>query len=309
MKATREGYGRALVTLANTNPNVVALEADLGGATKSKMFQKEAPERYFDMGIAEANMIGTAAGLATCGKIPFASTFAMFATGRVYDQIRNSVAYPHLSVKIVGTHAGISVGPDGGTHQVIEDISLMRTIPGMTVVNPADEEEAYQAVLAAAEYDGPVYLRLSRQPSPAIHEEGYQFQIGKGEVLRGGADVAIIACGLMVPVALEAADQLAAEGIDARVINMHTIKPLDEELVLAAAAETGAIVTAEEHNVVGGLGATVAELLAKKAPTKMAMVGVNDVFGKSGTGPELFEEYGLTAEHIAAEAKALVASK
>ena len=301
--ATREAYGQGLAVLAKTNPNVVALEADLGAATKSSMFKKEAPERYFDMGISEGDMMGTAAGFATCGKIPFASTFAMFATGRAFEQVRNSIAYPNLNVKVVGTHAGISVGPDGASHQCNEDIAVMRAIPGMTIVVPADDVEAKAATIAAADYVGPMYLRFSRQGSPTFHNEDFQFELGKGELLRDGDDVTIIACGLMVAPALEAARKLEDEGIFAQVINMATIKPLDEELVIACAKKTGKVITAEEHNVMGGLGSAVCEVLAENCPVPVRRIGVKDVFGKSGNGGELFKEYGLTADDIVAAAK------
>ena len=301
--ATREAYGQGLAVLAKTNPNVVALEADLGAATKSSMFKKEAPERYFDMGISEGDMMGTAAGFATCGKIPFASTFAMFATGRAFEQVRNSIAYPNLNVKVVGTHAGISVGPDGASHQCNEDIACMRAIPGMTIVVPADDVEAKAATIAAADYVGPMYLRFSRQGSPTFHNEDFQFELGKGELLRDGDDVTIIACGLMVAPALEAARKLEDEGIFAQVINMATIKPLDEELVIACAKKTGKVITAEEHNVMGGLGSAVCEVLAENCPCPVRRIGVKDVFGKSGNGGELFKEYGLTADDIVAAAK------
>ena len=301
--ATREAYGQGLAVLAKTNPNVVALEADLGAATKSSMFKKEAPERYFDMGISEGDMMGTAAGFATCGKIPFASTFAMFATGRAFEQVRNSIAYPNLNVKVVGTHAGISVGPDGASHQCNEDIAVMRAIPGMTIVVPADDVEAKAATIAAADYVGPMYLRFSRQGSPTFHNEDFQFTLGKGELLRDGDDVTIIACGLMVAPALEAARKLEDEGIFAQVINMATIKPLDEELVIECAKKTGKVVTAEEHNIMGGLGSAVCEVLAENCPVPVRRIGVKDVFGKSGNGGELFKEYGLTADDIVAAVK------
>lgn len=304
--ATREAYGLALAELAETNPDVVALDADLAAATKSGTFKKACPERFFDMGIAEADMIGTAAGFATCGKIPFASTFAMFSTGRAFDQVRNSVCYPNLNVKVVGTHAGISVGEDGGSHQAIEDIALMRAVPNMTVVVPSDDVEARAATLAAAEYQGPMYLRMSRAASPTYHAEDFEFVLGRGEIVREGKDVAIIACGIMVPRALEAADALAAEGIEARVVNMATIKPLDTELVLDCAKSCGRIVTVEEANVIGGLGSAVCETVCESCPVPVARVGVQDVFGKSGKPAELFEEYGLTPEAIVKAAKGLM---
>lgn len=300
--ATREAYGQALVELSK-NPKVVVLDADLAKATKTIDFKKACPERFFDMGISEQDMIGTAAGLATCGKIPFASTFAIFAAGRAFEQIRNSVAYPKLNVKIAATHAGVTVGEDGGSHQAVEDISLMRSIPNMVVLNPADAIEAKQAIAFAAEYYGPVYVRLGRAATPAIHDESYKFEMGKGEVLREGKDVAIIATGIMVAKALEAADQLKAEGIEATVVNIGTIKPLDKELVIKVAKATGKVVTAEEHSVVGGLGSAVCELLAQEHPTKVRMIGINDCFGSSGKPAELLACHSLTAECIAGTVK------
>ncbi len=302
--ATRQSYSEAIVELSN-NPSIVVLDADLAAATKSGAFKKACPERFFDMGIAEQDMICTAAGLATCGKIPFASTFAMFAAGRAFEQIRNSVAYPRLNVKIAVTHAGITVGEDGGSHQAIEDISLMRSIPNMVVLNPADDAEAKQAVKAAAEYYGPVYIRLGRAATPDVHGEGYKFEIGKGEILREGKDVALIGTGIMVAKCLEAADELAKEGIEATVVNIGTIKPLDEELVIKVAKATGKVVTAEEHSIIGGLGSAVAEVLSEKCPTKMARIGVKDQFGASGSPKLLLEKYGLTAKDIVAAAKGL----
>lgn len=301
---TREAFGKTLVELID-NEDVVVLDADLAHATKSMMFADKCPERFFNMGIAEADMIGTAAGLALSGKIPFASTFAVFATGRAFDQIRNSVCYPKANVKIVGTHAGISVGEDGGTHQAIEDIAIMRSLPNMTIIHPCDDVEARQAVLAAAEFQGPVYLRMSRVATPTLHDEDYKFEIGKGEVMREGKDIAIVATGLMVAKAKEAAEQLAEAGIDAKVINIPTIKPLDEELLLATAKEVRGFVTVEEHNVIGGLGGAVSELLAQNEPKKIKMVGVQDKFGKSGNPDKLFEMYGLTVEKIVEAAKSL----
>lgn len=309
MKATREGYGKALVELGAQNPDLVVLDADLAAATKTGMFKKAYPDRFFDAGIAEGNMMGVAAGLAACGKTVFASSFAMFAAGRAFEQIRNSIGYPHLNVKIGATHAGISVGEDGATHQCCEDIALMRTIPGMVIINPADSVEAEQAVYAAAKMDGPVYLRFGRLAVPVIFDDTYSFQIGKGVTLRDGADIAIIATGLMVNEALKAADILASEDIHARVINMATIKPLDEELVIRAAKETGAILTAEEHNIIGGLGSAVAECLAEHYPTPLTRVGVNDEFGRSGNAWELLRLFGLTAENIAEKARQAVAKK
>lgn len=302
--ATREAYGKTLVELID-NEDVVVLDADLAHATKSMMFANQCPERFFNVDIAEADMIGTATGLALSGKIPFASTFAVFATGRAFDQIRNSVCYPNANVKIVGTHAGISVGEDGGTHQAIEDIAIMRSLPNMTILHPCDDVEARQAVLAAAEYKGPVYLRMSRVPTPTLHSDNYKFEIGKGEVIREGKDIAIVATGLMVVKAKEAADRLVEEGIDAKVINLPTIKPLDEELLLATAKEVKGFITVEEHNVIGGLGSAVSELLTQNEPKKVKMVGIQDTFGKSGNPDKLFELYGLTVENIVAAAKGL----
>lgn len=299
-KATRESFGEAVAALADENPDVVVLDADLAEATKTGIFKKKHPDRFIDCGIAESNMVGIAAGLATCGKIPFAASFAMFSAGRAFEQVRNSVGYPHLNVKIVGSHAGISVGEDGATHQCCEDIALMRSIPGMVVLNPADHYEMQAAVRAAAEYKGPVYLRLGRLAVESVHNnDDYQFEIGRGITLREGNDVAIIATGLMVQEAVKAADALKASGINARVIDMHTIKPLDQELVLKAAKETGRIVTAEEHSVIGGLGEAVASFLSETCPTPVTKIGVNDVFGHSGPALELLKEFGLSAENIA----------
>jgi transketolase len=295
--ATREAYGQALKELAADN-NIVALEADLGKATKSIEFKKYAPERYFDMGIAEGDMIGTAAGLATCGKIPFASTFAMFAAGRAFEQIRNSVAYPNLNVKVVATHAGITVGEDGGSHQAIEDISLMRSIPNMVVLNPADAVEARKAIFAAKEYYGPVYIRLGRAATPEIHNEDYEFKIGKGEVLNTGNDVAIVATGIMVAKAMEAAETLKKEGINATVVNISTIKPIDKDLLVDVAKKTNKIVTVEEHSIIGGLGSAVAEVLIEEYPVKIRRIGINDEFGRSASAEVLLEKYNLTTEHI-----------
>ena len=305
--ATRESYGNALKELGAVNPNVIVLDADLAGATKTNIFMKAFPERHIDCGIAEANMMGVAAGLSTAGKIPFASSFAMFAAGRAFEQVRNSIGYPHLNVKIGATHAGISVGEDGATHQCNEDIALMRTIPGMVVINPADDVEARAAVMAAAEYVGPVYMRFGRLAVPVINdEETYKFEIGKGVVLREGKDVTIVATGLCVAEALVAADLLAAKGIDAKVINIHTIKPLDEELIVAAAKETGKVVTVEEHSVIGGLGSAVCDCLCANAPTPVLKIGVNDVFGESGPAVQLIKKYGLDGESIAAKVEAFV---
>lgn len=296
--ATRAAYGHILKTEVYKNPNVVVLEADLGNATKSNAFKEVAPERYFNMGISEQDLIGTAAGFAAAGKIPLASTFAVFATGRAFEQVRNSVCYPKLNVKICATHAGLTVGADGGSHQAIEDISLMRTLPNMTVINPADAKEAEAAVLAAIDYQGPVYIRLGRAETKDIHDDSYHFEWGKAEVLRQGADVSIFATGIMTAKALDAAETLAKQGIQAEVINVHTIKPLDEETVIASAKKTGKVVTAEEHSIIGGLGSAVAEVLARQCPTKQAFVGVQDSFGESGSPDDLLEKYGLTAEVI-----------
>lgn len=286
---------------------VVVLDADLAGATKTSVFMKAFPERHIDCGIAEGNMMGVAAGLAATGKIPFASTFAMFAAGRAFEQVRNSIGYPKLNVKIGATHAGISVGEDGATHQCNEDIALMRTIPGMTVICPADDVEAKAAVTAAYEHEGPVYMRFGRLAVPVINDKpDYKFELGKGIVLREGKDVTIIATGLPVANCLEAAEKLAADGIDAKVINIHTIKPLDEELVVAAAKETGKVVTVEEHSVIGGLGSAVCDVLSEKAPTKTMKIGINDVFGESGPAAELVKKFGLDADSIYERVKAFV---
>ena len=297
--ATRESYGNALAELGAEHKDVVVLDADLAAATKTGVFKKAFPERFIDCGIAESNMMGVAAGLATTGLVPFASSFAMFAAGRAFEQVRNSIGYPHLNVKIGATHAGISVGEDGATHQCNEDIALMRTIPGMVVISPADDVEAKAAVKAAYEHQGPVYLRFGRLAVPVINDRpDYKFEIGKGVVLREGKDLTIIATGLPVSNCLEAAEKLAADGIDAKVINIHTIKPLDEELVVAAAKETGKVVTVEEHSVIGGLGSAVCDVLAEKAPTKVMKIGINDTFGESGPAAELIRKYGLDAESI-----------
>lgn len=297
--ATRESYGHALVELAEQHDNIVVLDADLAEATKTGIFKKAFPERHIDCGIAECNMMGIAAGLAATGKVPFASSFAMFAAGRAFEQIRNSVGYPHLNVKIGATHAGISVGEDGATHQCNEDIALMRTIPGMVVLNPSDDVEARVAVKAAYEHDGPVYMRFGRLAVPVINDKpDYHFEIGKGVVLREGKDLTIIATGLCVCEALQAAEKLAADGIDAQVINIHTIKPIDADLIVAAAKATGKVVTVEEHSVIGGLGSAVCDVLCEKAPTQVLKIGVNDVFGESGPAVKLLEKYGLDAEGI-----------
>ena len=303
--ATRDSYGKALAELGAQHDNLVVLDADLAGATKTATFQKAFPDRHFDCGIAEANMVCMAAGLSTTGLVPFASTFAMFAAGRAFEQIRNSIGYPHLNVKIGATHGGISVGEDGASHQCCEDFGLMRTIPGMVVMSPADDVEARAMVKAAYEYEGPVYIRFGRAAVPVIHEEGMNFQIGKGEVLKDGSDVAIIANGLLVNEALVAAEELASAGINAMVINMATIKPLDEELVLAAAKKCGKIITCEEHSVIGGLGEAVCSCLAEKCPTLVRRIGVNDEFGHSGPAAALLKQFGLSAEHIVEVAKDL----
>lgn len=306
-KATRESYGEALRDFAETYENLVVLDADLAAATKTGIFKKAYPERFFDCGIAEANMMGVAAGLAASGKIPFASTFAMFAAGRAYEIVRNSIGYPHLNVKIGATHAGISVGEDGATHQCNEDIALMRTIPGMVVINPSDDIEAKAAVKAAYEHVGPVYMRFGRLAVPVINDNpDYKFEIGKGVVLREGKDLTIIATGLPVANCLEAAEMLSADGVDAKVINIHTIKPLDEDLVVAAAQETGKVVTVEEHSVIGGLGSAVCDVLSEKAPTKVMKIGIYDTFGESGPAVELVKKYGLDAESIYKKVKSFL---
>ena len=308
-KATRESFGEAITALAETNPDIVVLDADLAEATKTGIFKKKYPERFIDCGIAECNMVGIAAGLATCGKIPFAASFAMFSAGRAFEQVRNSVCYPHLNVKIVGSHAGISVGEDGATHQCCEDIALMRSIPGMVVLNPADDIEARACVFAAAEHDGPVYMRFGRLAVPRVFDENYKFEIGKGAVLREGTDVTIVATGLMVNEALMAAETLQNEGVSARVVNMATIKPIDRDILIDSAKKTGALVTAEEHSVLGGLGGAVTEVICETVPVPVLRVGVEDVFGKSGPAVELLHIYGLDAAHIAEKAKQAVALK
>ena len=306
--ATRDSYGNTLVELGKEHENLVVLDADLAGATKTAVFKKAFPERHIDCGIAEGNMAGIAAGLATCGKVTFMSSFAMFAAGRAFEQVRNSIGYPHLNVKIGATHAGISVGEDGATHQCNEDIALMRTIPGMVVINPCDDVEAKAAVRAAYEYEGPVYLRFGRLAVPVINDEAtYKFEIGKGIVLKEGKDVTIIATGLCVNEALEAAKLLAADGIDAEVINIHTIKPLDEDLVVASAQKTGKVVTVEEHSVIGGLGSAVCDALSAKVPTKVMKIGVYDCFGESGPGAELIKKYELDSEGIYKKVKGFMA--
>ena len=303
--ATRDSYGNALAELGTEHNDVVVLDADLAAATKTAVFKKAHPDRFIDCGIAESNMIGVAAGLAAAGKVPFASSFAMFAAGRAFEQVRNSVGYPYLNVKIGATHAGISVGEDGATHQCNEDIALMRTIPGMVVINPSDDVEARAAVRAAYEHQGPVYLRFGRLAVPVINDNpDYKFELGKGVVLREGKDLTIIATGLPVNNCLEAAEKLAADGIDAKVINIHTIKPLDEELVVAAAKETGKVVTVEEHSVIGGLGSAVCDVLSEQAPTKVMKIGINDTFGESGPAVELLKKYGLDTDSIYEKIKA-----
>ncbi|MCI6435635.1 MAG: transketolase family protein [Clostridiales bacterium] len=301
--ATRDAYGKALAALGAEHENLVVLDADLANATKTQTFQKAFPDRHFDCGIAEANMICVAAGMSTTGLVPFASSFAMFASGRAFEQVRNSIGYPHLNVKIGATHGGISVGEDGASHQCCEDFALMRSIPGMTVICPADGVEAEAAVKAAYEMDGPVYLRFGRLAIPVFHEEGFHFQIGKGEVLRDGTDVAIIANGLLVYEAIQAGEALAEMGINAMVINMATVKPLDEELVLSAAKKCGKVITCEEHSVIGGLGEAVCSLLSEKLPTPVRRIGVNDEFGHSGPAAALLKQFGLSEEHIVEVAK------
>ena len=301
--ATREAYGKALVKLGKINDDVVVLDADLSKSTKTNDFCKAYPNRFFNMGIAEQNLVGAACGFAAAGKIPFASTFAMFATGRAFEVIRNSACYPKLNVKICATHAGITVGEDGGSHQSVEDISLMRSIPNMTVLVPADGVEAEKMIFAAAEFNGPMYVRLGRSAVPTLFNEDYNFEIGKGVVLKEGNDATIIACGMMVNEAILAADMLKEENINVRVINMSTIKPVDTELIIKAAKETKAIVTAEEHSIIGGLGSAVSEVVSENCPIIVKKVGINDCFGESGTPAELLEKYGLTAKHIVEKVK------
>lgn len=309
-KATRESYGEAITAIADKYPEMIVLDADLAAATKTGIFKKAYPDRFVDVGIAECNLMGVAAGLAAAGKIPFASTFAMFAAGRAYEIVRNSIGYPHLNVKIGATHGGISVGEDGATHQCNEDFALMRTIPGMTIINPADDVEAKAAVAAAMEIDGPVYLRFGRMATPVFNDAAtYKFEVGKGITLAEGNDVTIVATGLLVYEAVLAAEMLKAEGISARVINIHTIKPLDKELICKAAKETGVIVTAEEHSIIGGLGGAVAEAVTECCPVPVLKIGINDEFGKSGPAAELLKVYGLKAENIVAKAKEAVALK
>lgn len=307
--ATRDAYGKALVELGEKNPNILVLDADLAAATKTGAFKKAFPERFFDTGIAEGNMMGVAAGLATTGFTVFASSFAMFSAGRAFEQVRNTIAYPHLNVKIGATHAGISVGEDGASHQCCEDIALMRSIPGMVILNPADDIEARAAVLAAAEHDGPVYMRFGRLAVPRIFDENYKFEIGKAVTLKEGSDVTIIATGLMVNEAIEASKILEAEGVSVELINMHTIKPLDKEAVIKAAKKTGCIVTAEEHNVIGGLGDAVCDAVCEEYPVPVVKLGVEDTFGKSGPAVELLHIFGLDAENIVKKAKIAISKK
>lgn len=305
--ATRESYGNALAELGDKYENLYVLDADLAAATKTGIFKKKFPDRFFDCGIAEANMMGVAAGMAATGKIPFASTFAMFAAGRAFEIVRNSIGYPHLNVKIGATHAGISVGEDGATHQCNEDIALMRTIPGMTIINPADDVEAKAAVEAAILHEGPVYMRFGRLAAPVFNDaDTYKFELGKGIKLREGSDISIIATGLMVSEALKATEILAAEGVSAEVINIHTIKPIDKEIITATAAKTRKVLTVEEHSVIGGLGSAVCDVLAETCPTKVVKIGVNDEFGHSGPAVKLLEEFGLCADNIVKTAKAMV---
>ena len=308
-KATREAYGEALKKLAASNPNVVVLDADLSGSTKTAEFKKVSPERFFNVGIAEQNLIGTAAGLSLAGKIPFASSFAMFAAGRAFEIVRNTVAYPSLNVKIAATHAGLTVGEDGGSHQAIEDLSLMRSIPNMMVINPADSREAEQAVLKAAEYVGPVYIRLGRMAVEDVYDDSYVFELGKGVLLRDGKDAAIIATGIMVQEALKAYESLKEDGISAKVINIHTIKPIDREIIISAAKETKAIVTAEEHSIIGGLGSAVLEVLSDEYPVPLKRVGVMDTFGESGKPKDLLKKYKLTADEIVKQVKEVIKLK
>lgn len=306
MIATRDAYGDALKELGGTNNNVVVLDADLSGSTKTGVFKKSYPDRFINVGIAEQNLIGTAAGLAAAGKVPFASTFAMFASGRAFEIIRNSVCYPNLNVKIAATHAGLTVGEDGATHQALEDISIMRSLPNMVVLNPADAVETKQCIKVAAEYNGPVYIRLGRSKTPVIFDESYKFEIGKGVELKEGSDVTIIATGIMVEKALEASEELEKSGINARVINISTIKPIDKDMIIKAAKETKGIVTVEEHSIIGGLGSAVAEVVSENNPTKVLRIGTMDKFGESGDGNDLLEKYGLTVENIVRKAKEIL---
>lgn len=305
-KATREGYGDGLVALAEVRPDLVVLDADLAAATKTSIFKKAYPEKHFECGIAEQNMMGVAAGIASTGKLVFASSFAMFATGRAFEIVRNAICYPNLNVKIGGTHGGISVGEDGATHQCNEDIALMRAIPGMTVINPADYIEAKAAVLAMADHVGPAYLRFGRLAIPVYNSPDYKFEVGKGITLKDGKDITIIATGLMVAEAIEAGKALAEQGIDARVINIHTIKPIDREIIIKAARETGKILTVEEHSVIGGLGSAVGDVVLEEYPVPVVKIGIQDVFGHSGAAKDLLVEFGLTAENIVHTAKAML---
>lgn len=304
--ATRDSYGNALVELGKEHDNLVVLDADLAGATKTGVFKKAFPERHIDCGIAEGNMTGIAAGLSTCGKVPFASSFAMFSAGRAFEQVRNSIGYPHLNVKIAATHAGITVGEDGATHQCNEDIALMRAIPGMVVINPADDIEARAAVKAAFEYEGPVYLRFGRLAVPVIFDDDYEFELGKGILLREGKDVTIVATGVEVYEALSAAEMLAGEGIDAEVIDIHTIKPLDKSIIIESAKKTGRVVTCEEHSLIGGLHSAVCEALCEEYPCRVLGIGVEDVFGHSGPAKDLLKEFGLDSEGIYKKVKSFV---
>ncbi len=308
-QATRDAYGKALVALGAENQDIVVLDADLSKSTKTADFSKQYPERFFNMGIAEANLIGTAAGFAAAGKIPFASTFAVFATGRAFEQIRNSVAYPKLNVKIAATHAGVTVGEDGGSHQAIEDVAIMRSLPNMTVIVPADGEETRQVIYAAAQYKGPVYIRMGRLDVPLLFDENYKFEIGKANVVREGSDVVIFANGVMVAAALEAAQELESEGVQVAVVNVASVKPIDAETIITYAKKTGAVVTAEEHNIIGGLGSAVAEVLGENAPTPMVRVGIKDTFGESGRPLELLEKYGLTKKEVLEAVRAVIRRK
>lgn len=308
-QATRDAYGKALVALGAENNDIVVLDADLSKSTKTADFGKHYPERFFNMGIAEANLMGTAAGLAAAGKIPFASTFAVFATGRAFEQIRNSIAYPKLNVKIAATHAGVTVGEDGGSHQAVEDVAIMRALPNMTVLVPADGEETRQAIIAAAQYKGPVYIRMGRLDVPLLFDENYKFAIGKANALREGEHCVIFANGVMVDAALEAAKELEQEGVNVAVVNVASVKPLDAETIIAYAKKTGAVVTAEEHNIIGGLGSAVAEVLGENAPTPMARVGIMDTFGESGRPLELLEKYGLTKKEVIEAVRAVISKK
>lgn len=304
--ATRDSYGNALVELGRAVDNIVVLDADLAAATKTGVFKKVFPERHIDCGIAESNMIDVAAGMSTMGLVPFASSFAMFAAGRAFEQIRNTIGYPHLNVKICATHGGISVGEDGASHQCCEDFALMRSIPGMIVMSPSDDVEARQMIRAAYDFNGPMYIRFGRMATPVFHDENYRFEIGKGELLRNGLDVALVATGILVTEALKAAEMLAQENISARVINIPTIKPLDEEIILAAAKECGKLITVEEHNVIGGLGEAVCSLLAEKYPVPVKKIGVNDEFGHSGAAGDLLKQFGLCADNIVKQTEGMV---